>query len=107
MTTNHPPTPASIQRDLAAWRSTHPDATLAEIEAAVNHQSNRLRVDLLAETINAGFCEEQPHCPHCGETMRSRGRKTRELIVQDDQILRLERPVVRCSACGTELSPPG
>jgi tRNA(Ile2) C34 agmatinyltransferase TiaS len=107
MTTDQPDPRTQIQRDLAAWRSTHPTATFAEIEAAVTQQLNRLRVELLEETITAGFCEEQPACPHCGESMRSRGRKTREVILQDDQVLRLARSVVRCSACGTELSPPG
>jgi tRNA(Ile2) C34 agmatinyltransferase TiaS len=107
MTAEQPDTRTQMQRDLAAWRSTHPDATLAEIEAAVTQQLNRLRVELLSETITAGFHEEHPPCPHCGATMRSRGRKTREVIVQDDQVLRLDRPLVRCSACGTELFPPG
>ena len=38
-----------VQRELAAWHSTHPDATLAEIEAAVEEQLNRVRAQLIEQ----------------------------------------------------------
>ncbi len=107
MTSDRPDPRTQIHHDLAAWRATHPTATFAEIEAEVTTHLNRLRVEVLEETIAAGFSEERPQCPHCGERMHSKGRKTREVILHDDQVLRLERSLVRCSACGTELFPPG
>jgi len=55
------------QRDLAAWHSIHPRATLAEIEVAAEEQIERLRAHLLEARTEAGFCEERPPVPEVRE----------------------------------------
>lgn len=96
-----------VQRALAAWHSTHPDATFAEIEVAVEEQLERLRATLIDERTEAGVREAQPICQKCGTTMVPRTRKTRTLLLRGDQPLDLKRSYVACPSCGAGLFPPG
>jgi YgiT-type zinc finger domain-containing protein len=96
-----------VQRDLAAWHSTHPDATLAEIEVAVEEQLERVRAQLITERTAAGVCEGHPMCQKCGTTMVPRSTATRRLLLRGDQPLELERDYVVCPTCGSGLFPPG
>ena len=95
------------QRELAAWHSTHPRATLAELEVAVEEQIERLRAHLLDARTEAGFHEERPLCPQCGSTMVPRTQSSRQLILRGDHSLDLERSYVVCRRCGEGLFPPG
>ena len=95
------------QRELAAWHSTHPRATLAEIEVAVEEQIERLRAHLLDGRTEAGFREERPLCPKCGSTMVPRTQGRRQVILRGDHSLDLERSYVVCPTCGEGLFPPG
>jgi predicted RNA-binding Zn-ribbon protein involved in translation (DUF1610 family) len=95
------------QRELASWRSTHPRATFAEIELAVEQQIQRLRTQLLSEHAPAEFLEERPLCPKCGATMTRRARGTRRMVLQGDRQLDLERSYLVCRSCGEGLFPPG
>lgn len=66
-----------VRRDLAAWRTTHPRATFAELETAVEERiQRRLRAALLAERTDGIWNEERPACPQCGTTMIPRSRST-------------------------------
>jgi YgiT-type zinc finger domain-containing protein len=96
-----------VQRDLAAWHSTHPDATLAEIEVAVEEQLARVRAHLLQERTAVGPCEGHPMCQQCGTMMVPRTTTTRTLLLRGDQPLELERSYVVCPTCGSGLFPPG
>jgi ribosomal protein S27AE len=98
---------SQAQRDLAAWHATHPDATLAEIEAAVETQLDRVRVQLLAERTTPRAGEDHPLCVKCGATMESRARTARQVLFRGDQPLELERDYVVCPQCGAGLFPPG
>jgi YgiT-type zinc finger domain-containing protein len=95
------------QRNLAAWRSTHPRATLAEIEVAVEEQIEQLRTDLIKRQTEAGFVEEHPLCRECGTTMKPQATTKRTLLLRGDQPLELERSYVVCPSCGAGLFPPG
>jgi uncharacterized protein with PIN domain len=95
------------QRDLANWRSTHPRATLAEIEVAVEEQIAQLRAQLIDEQTEAGFSEEHPLCRECGATMVPQTRSSRTLILPHDVPLELERSYLVCPQCGAGLFPPG
>lgn len=95
------------QRALAAWHSTHPRATLAEIEVAVEEQIERVRAQLLSEQTHAGFEEEQPLCRRCGTTMTPQATTKRTLLLRGDEPLELERGYVACPSCGEGLFPPG
>jgi YgiT-type zinc finger domain-containing protein len=94
------------QRALAAWHSTHPDATFAEIEVAVEEQIERLRTELMAERTEAGVREGQPICRKCGTTMVPRTRSKRTVLLRGDQPLELKRSYVVCPSCGEGLFPP-
>jgi YgiT-type zinc finger domain-containing protein len=96
-----------VQRELSAWRSTHPRATFAEIEVAVERQLQRLRTQLLSEHAPAGFAEERPVCSKCGATMTRRARSTRTVLLHGDRQLELERDYLVCRSCGEGLFPPG
>jgi uncharacterized protein with PIN domain len=95
------------QRALASWHSTHPRATLAEIEMAVEEQIAHLRAQLTRERTDAGLGEEHPLCHKCGATMVPQTRSTRTMILPHDVPLELERSYVVCSQCGAGLFPPG
>jgi uncharacterized protein with PIN domain len=95
------------QRELANWRSTHPRATLAEIEVAVEEHIARLRAQLIDEQTAAGFREERPLCRECGTTMVPQTRSTRTVILPRDAPLELERSYLVCPQCGAGLFPPG
>jgi YgiT-type zinc finger domain-containing protein len=96
-----------VQRELASWRSTHPRATFAEIEVAVEQQIQRLRTQLLSEHAEAGFLEERPLCPQCGAIMTPRARSTRTVLLQGDRELEVDRDYLVCRSCGEGLFPPG
>lgn len=97
----------TVRRELASWHTTHPAATFADMEAAVEEKINKLRAALLSERVEAVPGEEHPACPHCGTTMAPRSRSPRTLIVQGEQPVRVERTYVVCPACGTGVFPPG
>ena len=107
MTTSPTDPLSQVQRDLAAWHSTHPDVTLAEIEAAVEAQLDGVRAQLLAERTTPRAGEGHPVCQHCGATMLPRTRTTRRLLLRGDQPLELERDYVVCPDCEAGLFPPG
>ena len=98
---------AEAQKALASWHATHPDATLADMETAVEAQIERLRAALLRERTGAVPQEDSPACPHCGTSMMPHHRSSRTVIVQGEEAVPLERPYVVCPACGTGLFPPG
>jgi hypothetical protein len=97
------------------WRTAHPRATFAEIEAAVDERLNRLRARMLEEVALASRAAQlqaepaggRPPCPECGQPLQPRGEHTRELTVQGDQTVRLRRSYAVCQACGAGLFPPG
>jgi YgiT-type zinc finger domain-containing protein len=97
----------SARRALAAWHSTHPDATFAEIEQAVEHEVERVRRQLLADQLGPRAGESQPACPHCGSTMRPRSRRRRTVVLRGDQQLQVERAYLVCPSCGEGFFPPG
>jgi len=50
---------------------------------------------------------ERPLCPECGERMAPRGTRERQVTVQGDHTVTLERSYWVCPACGAGLFPPG
>ena len=87
------------------WRRAHPDATLTEIEAALDARLAPARAELLAE-VAADIPEEEERCPECGERLVRRGDRTRTLRTQGDAPLAVTRAYLRCPACGAGGSPP-
>ena len=96
-----------VEQDLQRWRSTHPRASFAEIEAAVEERVRQVRARLLEQTVATGFQEEHPACPHCGATMRPRTQAEREVVVPGEEVVPVTGAYVVCPQCGTSLFPPG
>jgi YgiT-type zinc finger domain-containing protein len=98
---------AEVQRAMTSWRGTHPHATFAEIEQAVEEQIARIRVQLLEQVVADGPKQEQPICRACGATMVPGSQAERQLTVQGDEAVHLTRRYAICPSCGTGLFPPG
>jgi hypothetical protein len=98
---------------MEAFNAAHPQATWAEIEAAVDGALAGLRRDLLADSIQghalADFREaaERPVCPHCGSRLQADGQFLRQVRTQGDDVVPIARTRGRCPACGAAFFPPG
>jgi DNA-directed RNA polymerase subunit RPC12/RpoP len=95
----------ALAADLRRWRRAHPDATLTEIEQALDARLDAARAGLLAE-VAGDIPDEEERCPECGERLARRGTRTRTLRTRGDVPLELTRAYLRCPACGAGVSPP-
>lgn len=95
-----------VRRDLTAWHATHPRATFAELETAVEERVRELRAALLQEQTAVVWHEEQLACARCGTTMVPRSRSARTVVLPGEEAVPIERAYVVCPACGTGLFPP-
>ena len=97
---------------IAQWRQAHPEATLAQIEAAVDEQMNRLRAHMIEEVAQASPLEQAESeqgartCPQCGARMQARGKHRRRLQTQGAQQVTLTRQYLSCPDCGYSFFPP-
>lgn len=97
------------------WRLQHPQATLNEIEAAIDERLNRLRKQMVEDVALAsraaewsgGPAREVPLCPQCQMPLQARGRRLRQLQTQGGQLVVLQREYGVCPQCGQGLFPPG
>lgn len=100
-------------RAMREWRQTHPRATLAEIESAVDEQMNQLRASMIEEVAQASPLEQtakgqrESQCPQCGQRMQARGKHQRRLQTQGGQAVTLIRQYQSCPFCGYSFFPPG
>lgn len=101
------PAASELLAVLRAWRQAHPDASFAEIEAAVEGELDRVRAQVLAQVAPPPAADERPCCRQCGGPMQARGTRERRLIVAGNQVVRLRRPYYWCPACAAGLFPPG
>lgn len=98
---------------MAAFNSSHPHATWAETEAAVDGALSGLRRDMLAASVQdhalADFrdAKERPSCSHCGSPLHANGQVIRKVLTQGDEVVEVERTRGRCPACGAGIFPPG
>jgi hypothetical protein len=99
---------------MTQWRAAHPQATLREIEDAVDAQVNQLRAQLIQELVQMGEAEEWSEgppegrlkCEHCGTVLQARGKQTRWLQTTGGEAIKLERRYGTCPECGQGLFPP-
>jgi hypothetical protein len=105
-----------VGRELAAWRATHPRATLAEIEEAVQTSLERLQARYVEDLAHASAAAdlaatpagERPRCSECGGPLASGGRQERAVQPARQRVpLRLRRSYAVCAACGSGRFPPG
>jgi hypothetical protein len=104
-----PALPPALHTAMRAWRDAHPQATLAEIEAAVEQQLNQLRAALVAAAAPpaAATVATRPTCPTCATPLWARGERERRLTVAGGQQVCLRRPYYWCPTCAVGLFPPG
>jgi len=95
----------ALAADLRRWRRAHPDATLTEIERALDARLDAARAGLLAE-VAGDLTDDAARCPGCGERPARRGTRTRTLRTRGAVPLALTRAYLRCPAGGAGLSPP-
>lgn len=118
MPADSPPPPApdglDVLADMAAWRTAHPTATLAEMETALDERLMALRRRMLTETVAASPQadgsqrppDERPVCPTGDVPLQPRGTRTRQVRSAGGDV-----PITRtsgvCPPCGTGVFPPG
>ena len=114
-----PPNPSSdalsddILTGMHEWRLQHPDATLTEIEQALDQRWYRLRArmlhDLALEREAANWqatATDPPTCPECGRKLIRRGRQPRQLKTHGNHTLTLSRSYGYCPTCKKGHFPP-
>jgi hypothetical protein len=97
------------------WRLQHPQATLSQIEAAIDERLARLRAKMLQDAALATHAAdwrtappaERPLCPACQTPLQPRGAQPRTLQTHGGRDLVLERTYGVCPACDAGLFPPG
>lgn len=96
---------AAIETEVRAWRVLHPEASLTEIEVALDTRLAHARAALLGEVaVDVPVGEEC--CPSCGGPLVQRGDRERTLRTAGDAALTLTRPYLSCPACGAGVFPP-
>jgi YgiT-type zinc finger domain-containing protein len=106
---------AEVLSGMREWRLQHPQATLQEIEAALDARLSGLRARLLQDVALASATTRfsgapataRPRCPTCGTALVARGAKTRHLETHGGREIALTRTYGVCPACQTGLFPPG
>jgi RNase P subunit RPR2 len=97
---------------VAQWRATHRQATLAQIEQAVDEQLHRLRARMIEQAAQASAAAGSEAsqglvCEQCGAPLQARGRAKRHWQTQGGQQVEVERTYVSCPQCGGGFFPPG
>lgn len=97
---------------VAQWRAAHPQATLAEIEQAVDEQMNRLRARIIEQAAQASAAAQSEAsqalmCDQCGQALQARGRAKRCWQTQGGQTVELDRTYMSCPQGGSGFFPPG
>ena len=97
------------RRYLSAWRETHPHATFADIEDAVEERLDALRGELITDLVTEAVADgpTPPGCPVCERPMARRGSGERMVTVRGNRTVPLQRAYYACPACGAGLFPPG
>jgi transposase-like protein len=98
-----------LARKMSQWRQANPNATLTDIELAVEAELAQLRRQLVEAMVQEETVatQEVPDCPDCGQAMVKSGRRKRKLQTKEGQTVELDRQQWRCLSCGATLFPPG
>jgi hypothetical protein len=101
-----------ILTGMREWRLQHPNATLREIEEALDERWYRVRSRMLEDlalrssAANWNEAAERPTCPDCGGPLIRRGRQLRQLKTHGGQELTLTRTYGYCPKCKQGHFPP-
>jgi hypothetical protein len=103
----------AIMAELEDWQAVHPQASFAEIEAAVEERVAAVRGRLLAAALrrrarqDAAAPDAAWQCVGCGRRLQRRGQATGEVLVRGSRAVALVRAYGACPTCGVGLFPPG
>jgi hypothetical protein len=95
------------------WREQHPQATMREIESALDERLARLRARMLQDTALSSRARdwrgegEGVKCPECETKLELRGKQKRYLQTHGGEEMELSREYGKCPNCGVGLFPPG
>lgn len=104
-----------ISEAIKEWRRAHPEATLTEIEEAVDGRVSEMRRQMVEDLAQEGRTadlsrltkEERPRCPRCGQPAAANGKGKRKLKTYYGQSIELERHQAYCSHCEVTFFPSG
>jgi len=102
-----------IMQGMEDWRAQHPQATIREIEEAIDQRLSELRATMISDTAMASVQAEWESgavgvvCPKCGERLEKKGQKKRKLETQGGRKIELIREDGVCPKCGAGIFPPG
>lgn len=104
-----------INAAIAEWRREHPEATLTEIEEAVDERLAEVRTEMVEDLAHEGQTadlkrlakEERPRCPGCGRPAAANGKGRRKLKTFQGQTIELERDQAYCTHCEVTFFPSG
>lgn len=105
----HPTEPDELSRKMSQWQQENPQATLTDMEEAVEAELAQVRKQLVEKMLaeRESATQEVPRCPSCGQEMVKNGWRQRKLKSKEGQTLELNRQQWRCLSCGETLFPPG
>jgi predicted RNA-binding Zn-ribbon protein involved in translation (DUF1610 family) len=94
---------------MSEWLVEHPNATLEEIEEALDGRISILRAQMLEDAVIKVSQQEdlrdvpkekRPKCEGCGTALIARGKRTRLLQTSGGQQVKIERSYASCPDCG-------
>lgn len=92
---------------LSKWSQENPNATLTEIELAVEKELAKLREQWVTELAQENDAEEEVACPNCGQRMVKNGKMKREVRGKEGTVIQLKRTQCKCQKCGLTFFPSG
>ena len=100
---------AAIEKLFAEKKSPN-EIKLSDIEQAVHEAGEAIKADLTAGLVEQ-VSEEPgevpgPSCPHCGQEMRYKGHKAKQVITETGEVT-VKRAYYYCDTCRSGLFPPG
>ena len=98
-----------LEEKLKAWEEANPQATLTEIEEAIDAELAKVRRELTEKLLQGKETREGERykCPNCGKEMVKNGKRKRRLKAKGGERIELERQQMRCLGCGMTFFPPG
>ncbi len=104
-----------INAAIEEWRREHPEATLTEIEEAVDSRLAGVRTRMVEDLAQGGRTaklkrlskEERPQCPRCGQPVAVNGKGRRKLKTYYGETIELERDQAYCIHCEMTFFPSG
>ena len=102
-----------INAAIEEWRREHPEATLTEIEEAIDSRIAGVRTQMVEDMARRGRTarirelpeEERPACPRCGQAAAANGKGRRKLKTFHGETIELERDQAYCIHCEMTFFP--